>query len=138
MKQTLLAFALIVVASGLAVANYGSVLETFCARQTGSVVVLNWQSGVERGVRNYAVERSVASSEEFRSITSVPAKGDLSVYQFRDTIAATQSQSAYKYRLRVVFDNGIEFSRAVVVRQPYRKLGNQDLVPATRSGLATR
>jgi len=92
-------------------------------------IVLDWQSGVETGVKSYAIERSDIKSNNFNEIGSLAATGNNSTYHYRDAgINGAPSGTAghsvmplsdlYKYRIRLNYDNAVSYSETIQVTRP--------------------
>src|SRR5487761_2161165 len=110
MKRLLLTSTFLLIAAGIALADYSGVIDSFTARPDGDVVSLDWRSSVENGVRYYAIERSDVKTSDFVQIGTVQATGSYSSYNFKDSKVSsaqpagqngptTAQSDLYKYRL---------------------------------------
>ncbi|MEO6941238.1 MAG: hypothetical protein ABI444_14070 [Candidatus Kapaibacterium sp.] len=115
--------------AGVALAEYTGVIDSLTARTDGDSISLDWHSGVETGVRTYAVERSELNTSSFDQMSTVVATGSYSMYHYKDvhvTSAQAIGQSGnirplsdlYKYRLKIVYDNSISYSQSITVSRP--------------------
>ncbi len=92
-----------------------------------------WQSGIETGVRSYAIERSDIKTSDFKEIGSVAATGNNSTYSYRDASNGAGVKGAsgggsgssiaplsdlYKYRIRINYDNAVSYSQTINVTRP--------------------
>ena len=129
MKKALFAI-LILSLTGVAF-GFSEVLTYLKGTPAADAITLDWQSGVETGIRSYSVERSDIKSSDFREIGSVVATGNNSTYHYRDAVinGANQSGSGsghsiaplgdlYKYRIRLNYDNAISYSQTINVTKP--------------------
>ncbi|MFN3821603.1 MAG: hypothetical protein ACK4OO_04660 [bacterium] len=78
------------------------VVKEFTATAQGSGVVLEWISGQERGVLQYAVERSF-DGENFLAIGTIDPKGDGTRYHYQDNNLFKNELRLIYYRIRVDF-----------------------------------
>jgi hypothetical protein len=94
-------------------------------------ITLDWQSGVETGVRSYAVERSDLKTSDFKEIGSVTATGNNSTYHYRDAAinganikgsngggSVVPLSDLFKYRIRINYDNAVSYSQTIPVTRP--------------------
>ena len=129
MKRLLLTTVFVLLATGIALADYSGVVESFTAHPDGDVVSIDWRSSVENGVKYYAIERSDVKTSDFSQIGTVQAAGNYSSYHFKDTHTSsaqpigqsgpvTAQSDLYKYRLRIAYDNALSYSQTVFVTRP--------------------
>jgi hypothetical protein len=92
-----------------------AVLEYFKAEsRNGGDVVLEWKSSTESGVSEYVIQRSPTGyGNDYYEIDRVPARGNHSVYTYKDETAYKSSEVSYYYRLG--YDNDMHFSQAIKV-----------------------
>jgi hypothetical protein len=90
-------------------------------------IVLDWQSGVETGVKSYSIERSDIKTNNFSEIGSVAATGNNSTYHYRDVAvngapgtghSMVPLSDLYKYRIRLNYDNAVSYSQQIQVTRP--------------------
>ncbi len=94
-------------------------------------ISLDWQSGIETGVRSYAIERSDMKTSDFKEIGSVVATGNNSTYHYRDAAINSANMKGssgsgsivplsglYKYRIRLNYDNAVSYSQTISVTSP--------------------
>ena len=94
-------------------------------------ITLDWQSGIETGVKSYSIERSDIKSSDFKEIGSVAATGNNSTYHFRDAAISGANQAGsssnhsamplgdlFKYRIRLNYDNAVSYSQTINVTRP--------------------
>ena len=94
-------------------------------------VTLDWQSGVETGVRSYAIERSDIKTSDFKEIGSLVATGNNSTYHYRDAAinganikgsggshSVVPLSDLFKYRIRLNYDNAVSYSQTISVTRP--------------------
>jgi hypothetical protein len=129
MKKAL--FLLLVVTLTGAAFGFSEVL-TYLKGSVGTdAISLDWQSGIETGVRSYAIERSDIKTSDFKEIGSVTATGNNSTYHYRDAainganMAGSSSNHSnmplsdlYKYRIRINYDNAVSYSQTITVTRP--------------------
>jgi hypothetical protein len=116
----------------LATLGFGSTgaIDSFTARPDGDGITLEWKSLTETGIKNYTIERSDLSLNNFQEVGNIAATGGFSYYNFHDgnlNAAPLAGQSggmkpmadAYKYRLRMNLSDGeLSYSETVNVTKP--------------------
>ncbi len=110
---------LLAVAGAVPVIGATVVIDSFTARPQSGAIVIEWRVSREEGVARYELERSSATSQEFRTLTSLSPKGAPATYTYedRDVLrpSATQ-QSVYTYRIKIVGKDGsTSYSQTVTV-----------------------
>jgi hypothetical protein len=129
MKKTLI---LIISLSLAGVALGFSEVLTYLKGSAGTdSVTLDWQSGVETGVRSYAIERSDIKTSDFKEIGSLVATGNNSTYHYRDAAinganikgsggshSVVPLSDLFKYRIRLNYDNAVSYSQTISVTRP--------------------
>lgn len=129
MKKTLI---LIISLSLAGIAFASSEVITYLKGTPGSdAITLDWQSGIETGVRSYAIERSEKNTSDFKEIGSVTASGNNSTYHYRDAAVNGANikgsngggsfmplSDLYKYRIRLNYDNAVSYSQTINVTRP--------------------
>ncbi len=129
MKKTILLTVFLLVAAGIAYADFSSVIDSFTAHTDGDVISVDWKTGVETGVKSYIVERSDIGTSAFSQVGSLNATGNYSNYHFRDVHVSgaqpsgqgspkTPASDLYKYRLQISFDNAVSYSSTIFVSRP--------------------
>jgi hypothetical protein len=128
MKKALFLF-LVFSLTGIAF-GFTEVLTYLKGHPETDAIVLDWQSGVETGIKSYAIERSDIKTNNFSEIGSVTATGNNSTYHYRDVAvngAATNNGGSghlsplsdlYKYRIRLNYDNAVSYSQTIQVTRP--------------------
>lgn len=87
-------------------------------KRTGSINQLTWSSANENGVIKYIVERKQSSEAQFSPIGTVVVHQGNS-YVFDD---GSISAGSVQYRLKVIYNNKIEFSNIVVLKPESKQL----------------
>jgi hypothetical protein len=95
------------------------------------IAILDWQSGIETGVKSYAIERSDIKTSDFKEIGSVAATGNNSTYHYRDAAiggvaknggggsgSITPMSDLFKYRIRINYANAVSYSQTIPVTRP--------------------
>ncbi|MEP7235179.1 MAG: hypothetical protein ABI778_07775 [Ignavibacteriota bacterium] len=95
-------------------------------------ITLDWQSGIETGVKGYAIERSDIKTSDFKEIGTVTATGNNSTYRYRDAavVGAAASNNGgnsgsivpmsdlFKYRIRINYSSAVSYSQTINVTRP--------------------
>ena len=94
-------------------------------------ITLDWQSGVETGVKSYAVERSEKNTSDFKEIATIAATGNNSTYHYRDAAIPGAKMNGsngsgsivpysdlFKYRIRINYENAVSYSQTINVTRP--------------------
>ena len=85
------------------------------ARSDGNVVTIQWGTTEESLVQEFVVERQGSSETGFVAIGSVAPKGSNSFYEYVDQTAFKTAASVYQYRIRIVSQDGVAYSKVVTV-----------------------
>ncbi|NBO68970.1 MAG: hypothetical protein EBU66_00180 [Bacteroidetes bacterium] len=92
------------------------------AKSDGKVITVEWRPTIEKGIRNYELERA-SSGEGFHSIAVIEPKGAQSTYRYIDENALMKGGNnerilgkIYSYRIKVIaYDNSASYSNIVSV-----------------------
>ncbi len=126
------AFFLLLIFSLTGVAfGFTEVLTYLKGTPSTDAITLDWQSGIETGIKSYSIERSDIKTSDFKEIGSVSATGNNSTYHYRDVAinganqnGSTSNHSAmplgdlFKYRIRLNYDNAVSYSQTINVTKP--------------------
>ena len=83
----------------------GAFLEYFHGRSEGEDIRLEWKTGEESNLQNFAIERKTPQSS-FAEIITIQPKGSNSFYSYLDKSAYKPSSSMiFVYRLKIVDNN---------------------------------
>lgn len=117
MRRALPLILLLVVTLWAGYALAGAILNSFtAARSASGDVVLQWNTGEERDLRQFEVQRKAGPQGDYAPIGTVEPKGSNSFYQFVDRSAYKTSDAIYKYRLAIVsIDGSIGYSSELTV-----------------------
>jgi hypothetical protein len=94
----------------------GAYLEQFSASSNGDDIKLEWKTGEESGVKNYVIERSQISYDNFTEIATVKPQGSNSFYSYTDKSAYKATDLIFKYRLKIVASE-VSYSKTISVSQ---------------------
>lgn len=90
-------------------------LEYFTARSLDGNVKLEWKTGNETNIKEFAVERKTVQGN-FLQIGSVAPKGDNSIYTFLDQNIFKTTGNVFVYRLKIIDkDNSGSYSKELAV-----------------------
>ncbi len=93
----------------------GAYIDYFQARSEGEDVRLEWKTGEEINLQNFAIERKTPQST-FTEIAIVNPKGSNSFYSYLDKNAYKSTDLLFNYRLKIVDNNNvISYSSEVTV-----------------------
>ena len=81
----------------------GAIIQSFEIESDNGNIILSWQSSTEQNVKQYEILRG-PDKDRLTLISTVPAKGDNSLYTYIDENAYKTSDSFYAYGL-VIRDN---------------------------------
>ena len=82
-----------------------SLITDFTASNEGDFVLLTWQTGVENGVSEYLVERSL-DGLEFHEISQLQPLGNNWEYTYEDRDLYKTTSRTYYYRIHASLSNG--------------------------------
>ncbi len=80
-------------------------IRSFTAESKDQTAVLEWTSGIESGVVEFSIQRSL-DGQVFHNIASVRPKGDNSTYRYVDNDLFKDRLNTFYYRIEVVFVGG--------------------------------
>lgn len=93
----------------------GAYIDYFQARSEGEDVRLEWKTGEEINLQNFAIERKTPQSS-FAEIAIVNPKGSNSFYSYLDKNAYKSTDLLFNYRLKIVDNNNVvSYSSEVTV-----------------------
>lgn len=93
----------------------GAYIDYFQARSEGEDVRLEWKTGEEINLQNFAIERKTPQSS-FTEIAIVNPKGSNSFYSYLDKNAYKSADLLFNYRLKIVDNNNVvSYSSEVTV-----------------------
>lgn len=93
----------------------GAYIDYFQARSEGEDVRLEWKTGEEVNLQNFAIERKTPQSS-FTEIAIVNPKGSNSFYSYLDKNAYKSADLLFNYRLKIVDNNNVvSYSSEVTV-----------------------
>jgi hypothetical protein len=102
MKLSTIIISILIIATVYA----GAYIEYFHARSESDDVRLEWQTGEEKNLQNFIIERKTPQSS-YTEIGSVAPKGDNSFYTFTDQNAYKTNDMIFVYRLKIVDHNSV-------------------------------
>jgi len=88
---------------------------TLDARSDGNDVTIQWGTTEESLMQEFVIERQGGTETDFVAIGSVSPKGSNSYYEFVDQTAFKATTSVYQYRIKIVAQDGITYSKVVTV-----------------------
>jgi len=94
----------------------GAFLEYFHGRSEGEDIRLEWKTGEESNLQNFAIERKTPQSS-FAEIITIQPKGSNSFYSYLDKSAYKPTSSMiFVYRLKIVDNNNqVSYSAEITV-----------------------
>lgn len=103
LPRILVAVAFVVASSLIALAASVGI-EDFRGYSDHSDITISWRTSLEDGVAEFAVERSITTSDQFERVGTVLAQGSNSSYEFVDKDAYLKGDTeiagtVYRYRL---------------------------------------
>lgn len=103
MQKTKYLIALLIVTAGIIFAG-ANIPQGLSVRSSGNNIVIAWQAVSESGVKQYIIQRK-SGNGDFTDIAWINPRADMN-YEFTDREVFKTSGSWYKYRLKIVDNDG--------------------------------